>query len=251
MAMYEIRLPVFEGPLDLLLNLIEKKELDITKVSLMAVTGQYLELLTDAEQIDPENLGSFLVVAAKLLLIKSQSLLPRPAIQLIEDEEDAGEELARLLAEYRKYKLAASVLREIEQKGLKSYVRLVPLPLPEVNPTLEAGRVDFLFKALAKALAVKKETGMRTLAVRVYTVEEKMLEIRTVLTTEGRANFSQLLFATESRQEAIVLFLALLQLLKGDAVNAVQSELFSDIVIFRTEPGKEDGSDEDRVETIS
>lgn len=241
--MYEIRLSVFEGPLDLLLNLIEKKELDITTVSLMAVTEQYLEHLTLGEQIDPENLGSFLVVAAKLLLIKSQSLLPRPVLRVIEDEEDAGEELARLLMEYRKYKLAAVSLREIEQKGLKTYPRLVPLPMPRVSPKLEAGRIDFLFKALEKALVSKEKVVSTTLAVRVYTVEEKMEEIETVLTAKGRASFTDMLFATTTRQETIVLFLALLQLLKGGRANAVQRELFSDIVIYRTQ--NNDGLSED------
>ena len=98
---YQVRLSLFEGPLDLLLHLIEREELDITKISLAQVTDQYLAYISQLEELHPETLADFLVVAARLLLIKSQILLPRPEAQpLAVDEEDPGEALARQLREY-------------------------------------------------------------------------------------------------------------------------------------------------------
>lgn len=240
--MYEVRLPVFEGPLDLLLNLIEKKELDITTVSLLAVTEQYLEHLRSGEQIDPENLGSFLVIAAKLLYIKSHSLLPRPTVLVIDEDEDAGEELARLLIEYKKFKLAAKLLKENEEKGVRSYPRMAPPPIPEFQAKLETATFDILLKALERALASKKEPEQQSLPVRVFTVEEKMEDIKLALEANGRASFTEMLSAATTRQEMVVLFLALLQLLKRAMVNAIQGELFSDIIIYKLVPEDNNGS---------
>ena len=240
--MYEIKLTVFEGPLDLLLGLIEKKELDITRVSLLAVTEQYLEHLRSGDQINPDNLGSFLVVAAKLLYTKSQSLLPKPSILEIEEDEDGVEELARLLIEYKKYKLAAKTFKESEEKGIRSYPRLAPPPIPEIQARLESVSVAGLLKALARALAAKKVDGYRSLPARVFTVEEKMVDINSALKTGGRANFNEMLMAASTRHEMVVLILALLQLLKRGQVNAVQSELFSDIVIYSVLPEGTEGS---------
>src|SRR3990170_2755668 len=102
---YEVRLPVFEGPLDLLLHLIEREELDITKVALAQVTDQYLAYLAMLKEVEVQVLTDFLVVAAKLLLIKSQALLPKPPPSVLdEEEEDIGDELARQLRVYKQFK---------------------------------------------------------------------------------------------------------------------------------------------------
>ena len=94
---YHVRLAVFEGPLDLLLHLIEREELDITRVSLARVTDQYLEYLSALEELQVDDLTDFVVVAARLLLIKSQALLPRPPLTLLPEDEDAGDELQDML----------------------------------------------------------------------------------------------------------------------------------------------------------
>ena len=104
---YQVALPVFEGPLDLLLHLIERQELDITAISLAQVTNQYLEYLAGASERDPDNLADFLVVAAKLLLIKSRVLLPQPPAPPAAEEEDLGDDLVRQLVEYKRFKEAA------------------------------------------------------------------------------------------------------------------------------------------------
>jgi len=139
---FQLQLNVFEGPLDLLLHLIEQEELDITAVSLVQVTNQYLTFLRSGEQIDATALAEFIAVGARLLFLKSRALLPRPETDDDEEIEDLGEDLVRRLREYRRYKEAAAKLHEIEELGLRTYPRLapvqnVPLPTGLNNVTLD------------------------------------------------------------------------------------------------------------------
>jgi segregation and condensation protein A len=114
---YLVRLPLFEGPLDLLLHLIQKNELDITAISLALVADQFVEHLQTIGQVQADLIADFLVVAAKLLLIKSRLLLPRPPVVDDEEDDDPAELLARRLREYKKFKQAAGFLRELESSG--------------------------------------------------------------------------------------------------------------------------------------
>src|SRR5438094_1219144 len=119
---YTIQLPVFEGPLDLLLRLIEREELDITAIALAQVADQYLAHVRALEAPDPAALSAFLVIAAKLLVIKSRALLPRPVAARGPDEApDEGEDLARQLRQYQRYKQAAALLRAWGDQGRRSY----------------------------------------------------------------------------------------------------------------------------------
>src|SRR5512136_316516 len=118
-ASYQVALPVFEGPLDLLLHLIEREELDITQVSLAQVTQQFLDYVTQASIQDPDRLVDFLVVAAKLLLIKSRALLPRPPTAALRAEEDIEHDLVQQLLEYRKFREAAGWLGSLQALGLQ------------------------------------------------------------------------------------------------------------------------------------
>ncbi|RLC70356.1 MAG: chromosome segregation protein ScpA, partial [Chloroflexi bacterium] len=151
---YQVRLPVFEGPLDLLLHLIEREELDITSVSLAQVTDQYLTYLSLMEKPPAEVLADFLVVAAKLLLIKSRALLPQPPGSLSTEEEDVGEDLARQLIEYRRFKRVAESLRRREEAGLRAYLRLAPPPRLARPLDLEDVPLDDLVAAMRQALSV-------------------------------------------------------------------------------------------------
>src|SRR6476661_3161936 len=127
---FQVRLELFEGPLDLLLKLIERKQLEISKVALAEVAGGFLSYLATHPDMPPGPLAAFVWVASKLLWIKSQALLPRPPIVRTEDdEEDPGDELVRRLEAYKRVQEAAKWLRERETQGLRSYER----PAPE-NP---------------------------------------------------------------------------------------------------------------------
>ena len=128
--MAEITLPVFQGPLDLLLHLIERDDLDITAVSLVAVTDQYLRAIRSGETFDPQALAEFVAVGAKLIYLKSKALLPRPAQAEGDDvdDDDVGRELVDLLREYKRFAEVADMLELRQDEGARIYTRLAPPP---------------------------------------------------------------------------------------------------------------------------
>ncbi|HJL70663.1 MAG TPA: segregation/condensation protein A, partial [Anaerolineales bacterium] len=131
---YSVSLPVFNGPLDLLLRMIEREELDITRVALAQVTDQYIRHISGLKERRVEGLADFLVLAARLVLIKSQALLPRPPA-LGPAAPDPGEELARQLRMYRRFKRAAQSFMARQRAGVRTFVRLVGPP--RARPTLD------------------------------------------------------------------------------------------------------------------
>ncbi len=227
---YKVVTPVYEGPLDLLLQLIEGAELDITKVALAQVTDQYLSHLRSMPTQEPEEVSAFLVIAAKLLQVKSEALLPRPPARE-EGEEDPGETLARQLIAYKRYKEIANILEGREKTGLRTYLRLAAPPkLPE-----KADFGDFTLKdllALAQETFIeadnRQELGTVVSAPRV-TIREKITQIVRVLREGPRTTFSQILGEKRARLDVVVTFLAMLELVKRHFVSATQDTLFSEI----------------------
>lgn len=233
--MYQFRLPEFEGPLDLLLQLIEHRELDITSVSLAAVANQYLELIATPGLIDLSVLADYLVIAAKLILIKSRLLLPQPEGPAPEGEEDSGEALARQLREYQMFKRAAQFLREREQQGLRAYSRFAPPPRPQ--PTkwhIEGVSADDLVQALQRALSTRPALPQGTLQVPLtVSINQKIQTIIDLTLRRARVRFSRLLKEAETRVDVIVTFLAVLELIKRGQIHAQQERLFGEIVLVR------------------
>ncbi|MEW5959800.1 MAG: segregation/condensation protein A, partial [Chloroflexota bacterium] len=214
---YQVELAVFQGPLDLLLGLIEQEELDITKISLAQVTDQYLAYLDVIQETDPDELTDFLVIAAKLILIKSTVLLPRPPASVIDEaEEDVGDELARQLRLYKQFKEIAAQLRDIEDLGQRSFIRLVPPP--KIEPKLIPGEVTLadLLQAARQVLSVKPpDPAVDEVVSRVVvTIGQQMAHIRQALTRQARISFMELLSQQKSRIEIIVTLLAVLELIK-------------------------------------
>jgi segregation and condensation protein A len=232
---YQVSLPVFEGPLDLLLHLIERQELDITDVSLAQVTNQYLEYLARLADRDPEDLADFLVVAARLLLIKSRVLLPQPSHPSGLTDEDEGDDLVRQLIEYKKFKEAAGWLRTLEEQGLHAYVRL-PGP-PPVERVIDLGGVslDDLLAAVREALAVQAPVPSVDGAVPpiVITIADRMALIERETTGGRTASFRGLLADARSRLEVIVTLLAILEMVKQLRIRIRQDQRFGDIRIER------------------
>jgi segregation and condensation protein A len=235
--MYQFRLPDFEGPLDLLLSLIERQELDITRVSLAAVADQYLDLISRPGAVELSQLADYLIIAAKLILIKSRLLLPQPETPAAEGEEDVGEALARQLREYKIFKQAAAFLREREQQGLRAYPRFAPPPRPE--PTtwkIKGVTSDDLVRALHRALNVRPTLPQGTLTVPVsVSIEEQIRTIIHLTTAQGKISFNRLLESAATRVEIIVTFLAVLELIKRRLIHAQQEQLFGDILLVRRE----------------
>ncbi|MER3544305.1 MAG: hypothetical protein C4311_06790 [Chloroflexota bacterium] len=229
---YRVQLPVFEGPLDLLLYLIERQELDITQVSLARVTDQYLEYLQRMEERRAGELAEFLVIAAKLLLIKSRALLPQPPPPPEPGEEDVGKELVRQLAAYKRFKEVAAALRQREEEGWRSFVRLAP---PKIEPPLELHlALDELVALVRQALAIEPETppvGRVGPPPQRISLEERLVAVEAAVTQAGRLTFRALLSEAASRLEIIVTLLAVLELLKRQRIRVEQASLFGEIWI--------------------
>ena len=226
---YAVKLTVYEGPLDLLLQLIERRELDITTVSLAAVTDQYLDYIGMIENIEPDILTSFLVIAARLILIKSQALLPRPpAIE--EEEENVGDDLVRQLQEYRRFKELAVMLKVRDDQRLHSYIRLATSGItPRVE--LEGVALADLAEAMRRVLMnLSEDLTAPDVPRRQFSIVEKIAEIEQALGA-GRLRFRELLSRVTTRAEAIVTFLALLELIKVGRAVVEQAQVFGDIVI--------------------
>jgi len=232
-APYAVQLPVFEGPLDLLLELIERAELDITRVSLAQVTHQYLEYLRLVPAHDLADLAAFLVVAARLLQIKSEALLPRPPTRE-PGEEDPGDALARQLIAYKKYKQVAVLLAEREAAGLRTYLRVAPPP--SVEPMLDARglTLEALQRAMFDVLLEAARGPALDEVVRppVVRIRDKIRLLLDWLRRDGRTTFRQMVAQARTRLEIVVSFLAILELIKRQQVVVQQAELFGDIEVL-------------------
>lgn len=234
----QLTLPYFEGPLDLLLHLIEREELDITSVTLVSVADQYLQVLRQEEQINLDALADFIWIGARLLLIKSRALLPKPPAEdgIEQEDEDAGD-LTRQLMEYKLFKEAAAQLREIERAGMKSYPRIAPPPELPPPPGLDGVTLDMLRLMVEAALTRKPEAKEHHPVIRPYkfTVREKIQFLRDRLLAEGRVSFRGVIDACRTRMEVIVSFMAVLELIKSRVLEAAQDATFSDIVLVPAE----------------
>ena len=233
---YHVATAVFEGPLDLLLHLIERAELDITKLSLAQVTDQYLEHMHRLPELLAEEVSAFLVIAAKLLLIKSEALLPRPPVRE-EGEEDPGEALARQLIIYRRYRKIAEHLENREVDGLRSYLRLVAPQRVEGAVDMSDVSLGDLVKA-AQNIILRVDDRLELKSVvspPLITIRQKINLIKRNLLQSGRFTFRNILSNKPSRIEIVVSFLALLELIKRHLVNANQSTLFGDIEIEQSD----------------
>jgi segregation and condensation protein A len=233
---YTISIPVFEGPLDLLLQLIERAELDITKVALVEVTGPFLEYVRQIQREKADEVSSFLVIAARLMQIKSEALLPRPP-EREPGEEDPSTELINQLIAYKKFKEVAQFLHQRDEKGLRTYLRLAPPPKLEGKLVEDQFSLQDLISAARLAMQVLEEKESVDTVVRPpkITIKEKITEIRRKLKISGSASFKTLLGEGYTRVEVVVTFLALLELVRRFRIRAVQDGTFNDILIESTE----------------
>jgi len=243
-AAYRVSLPSFQGPLDLLLQLIEKEELDINEISLMVVTDQYLRTITQLEEIEPGALADFLVIASRLLYLKSLSLLPKP--QPVEEaEEDSADALIKQLLEYRRFKQAAALLQEREEQGLRVYVRTAPKP--DIERRLDLSNLDLhkLHMALHRVLQrMPNDPPMPRVKSYPITVAEQIENVRTYVQQRQQqqhpgADVTPLTFATllsrhATRLEVVVTFLAILELIKQHELVAEQEHTFGEIILTLT-----------------
>lgn len=232
MAEYRITLEKFQGPLDVLLQLIEKKELDITHISLSAVTEQFLDYLEKVEEKYPEELADFLVVATKLLLIKSRQLLPAPEA---EEEDDT---LARQLRMFQAFQEASKQVEHILRKGEMLFSRppsKIPATVAFQPPEgMTKTRLHELFvEVLAELEPIIKIP--RAAIEKAVTVKEKIMQIQRMLKERRTINFTELLkLTTQTRTDVVITFLAMLELVKQKNIAVRQREMFEEIIIEKT-----------------
>ena len=237
--MLEIRVDGFQGPLDLLLDLIEKEEMDIAVLSLVQVTDQYWQHI-ERQELAPDALADFIVIGAKLLYVKSCALLPSaaPPRQERQEGEEVGAQLAQMLQQYKRFKEAADLFRGLEDQGRRTYPRLAPPRNVVLPPGLKGVTLDHLLHTVQEALARQPpEPEGAIIEFEPFTVDEKEEEIAQALARGGgRLAFRPLLQACRSRTEIVVLFLAILELIKAGRLWAEQEATFGDIELVETAP---------------
>ncbi len=229
--MVQIKTAQFEGPLDLLLQLIEQQELDISTVALANVTEQFLAFVKNIQQKNPLNLADFLVIAAKLLVIKSKALLP--TLDLGVEEEETAFDLTQQLLTYKKYKEAAKFLKKLDARRQQSWSReadfsdlVTFLPDPEVTVNTLAQSLQQVAVELKEIVRLPEQVMQE-----VVSISEKINHIQKLIGTTIETSLSSLIKEAKSKTEVIVTFLALLELTKQRIVTLEQNELFQDITI--------------------
>ncbi len=227
---YTVRLETFEGPLDLLLHLIQKNELDIFNIPIALITEQYMEYLKWMKTLNLDIAGEYLLMASTLLHIKSKMLLPQASSEEEEEGEDPRKELVQRLLEYRKFKEAASELIKRPMLDRDVFIRLVCAEEEEPREErMEASLFD-LIDALRRALERSKEEAYHEVVLDRLSVEDKVQEILSLLQQEKRSiAFHLLLPEGASRRVIIITFLAILELVKMKWIRVFQSAPFEAI----------------------
>jgi len=229
---YIVRLEMFEGPLDLLLHLIQKNELEITNIPIALITEQYLEYLRLMKVLNLDIAGEYLLMASTLLYIKSKMLLPTPSEEGEEEEgEDPRAELVRRLLEYKKYKEAAAELEKRPMLDRDVFIRSIPLEGEDVGgeERVEVSLFE-LIEAFRKILERVKEEEFHEVILDRLSIEEKVQEILSLLQREKRSIAFHLLFPEQvSRRVIIITFLAILELVKMKLIRIFQLAPFETI----------------------
>ncbi len=230
---FEIKQEKFEGPLELLLELIEKEKFSISEVSLAAVTDNFLSHVRGLERIDPEVLSDFLVIAAQLMLIKSRALLP--SLSFGEEEEASIDELAKRLVVYKRMRELAQELKSFEAHGIHIYTREAYVGREVIfypPPGVDRGVLASVFRSVL-ALLPKFEKMVEDKIRRIISLEERIAHIHAVLTEKLEQKFSEIVSGAKEKTEVIVNFLAILELARGRMVELDQTQPFEDIIIRR------------------
>jgi segregation and condensation protein A len=232
---YKVKLEVFEGPLDLLLYLIKKNEIDIYDIPIADITEQYLEYIELMRMLDLNIAGEFLVIAATLIHIKSKMLLPPDEKDLLpEEEEDPREELVRRLVEYKKFKEVAGILQGLEGQRKKMFTRDIPFEVEPGEVFFEASLFD-LITAFTRVLKDIPKEMFQEIIKDEFTVEQKVHDLLHMLVGTPAMSLFDLFKNSKNKPEIIATFLAVLELIRLKEILVVQKQNFSDIEIIRNE----------------
>ena len=249
---YQLRLPGYEGPLDVLLRLIERNQMDITDVSLVAVTSQFLAYVGEMAEAPADVIAAFTTVGTRLAVLKSRSLLPRPPAT---EEDDAPSDLTQQLLEYRRARDASAFLANRAEQDMRSYTRAVPGAVdPELRRASER-LIDYpasvLVQALRRRLSVVPKPQRMIPARKVVSLREtvdRMLELTRI---RRRVSFTQIASTYATRTEVATAFLGMLVLMRRTVVTAEQTELFGEIHLDRRSDMEDAGDIDERFESTA
>ena len=236
---YEIKLDVFQGPLDLLLHLIEKEEVDIYNIPIAIITEKYLEYLHTLQMFNLEMVGDFLVMAATLMQIKVKMLLPQsnlnPDETVSENEADPRWELAQKLIEYKKIKEASLTLQKLESSQSLIYTRsggeFADKKITSVTDPLKGLSIWDLVDAFKVILDSLEEKPIKSLPKQEVSIKQRMTEIMDLVNTNREVLFKKVFFEVKTKLGLITCFLAVLELIRLRKIAASQSIIFDEIII--------------------
>ena len=255
------KLNVFEGPLDLLLHLIEKNKVDIYDIPIVTITEQYLAYVSEMQEQDMDVMSEFLVMAGTLLQIKSKMLLPREETEE-EEEEDPRAELVRRLIEYKMYKYAALELKDMELDASHNLYKKPTIPKEveeyreEVDPAelvdgLTLSKLNDIFQSIMRKQVDKIDpirSKFGTIEKEEINIEERMVQIREEVRGLKGINFRTLLETQPTRMNIIITFMSILELMKVGAITIRQEETFGEIVIDSLDEIEVTSESENRLE---
>ncbi len=227
----KIKVQQFDGPLDLLLQLIEQQKMDITQIALASVTEQFLKYIKELETIDPTNLADYLSVAAKLLVIKSKSILP--TLEFDKEEEEIAIDLEAKLLLYKQFKEAAKFLRKLDNKRKQSFIHEIAFqekisfyPDPETDAATLHNAIVRVLQGLEEINSLPKATVKKAISI-----QEKINSLQNLIGDQIETKMSDLISKAKDKTEVIVTFLALLELIKQRILTVEQEQIFADIII--------------------
>lgn len=244
-----VKLQVFEGPLDLLLHLIDINKIDIYDIPISLITDQYLDYIRQMEKQDMEVMSEFLVMAATLLKIKSKMLLPVEKEPEQAPEEDPRKELVERLLEYKMYKYAAEELKDMQMSSSKAFFKSATIPkglkyeeppvdLDALVGDMNLDKLHAIFKSVMKRAADKVDpirSRYGKIEQEEINLADKMAELEELCRTVKRFSFRGILEKQKTKMNTIVTFLAVLELMKSGKIHIVQENLFDDILIDAAE----------------
>lgn len=241
MSSFEIRLPLFEGPFDLLLFFIERDELAIKDIPITRITADFLDYIHQLEQLNIEVASEFIVTAATLMRIKAKMLLPRPDVNEQGEEIDPREALVQHLLEYKRFKDVVETMSELENERFQKYERGNSIAEQEyiaqvfqTDYELESLDLYKLLKTFQRVLEKQKDRLNKPKHVVVqypYTIEDKKLQLQVKLKEASSIDFGELVASCENRIEAIYFFLAILELLQLQIIGAVVDEGYNSLTL--------------------
>ncbi len=250
MSVLQIKLEEFEGPLDLLLKLIDKNKIDIYDIPISRLTDDYLYYIKHSNIIDMEEMSQFIVMATTLLEIKSKMLLPKEKDEETNEEIDPREELVKKLIEYKKYKMIAEKLYNTDiftdkvifkEPDIKAINSIKIKAEPTVEEILDGITLKDLYNAFEEVLKRKElktdkiRSGFKSVTKALYNINDKINYIKDLIILNSRISFNKIFEESSSKAEVVVTFLAVLELIKTKDIKVIQQDIFDEIIITQGE----------------